>query len=182
MSEALSENNVQVREPFICDNDFKAEWCLSKIRGLEAAHKRECDELDRQMQFFLDQKAMLDEQLKNDRAFFEGILKGYFESRVADGFAKEAKTQVTYKLPTGVLILKHRDPEFEYKKEKDKAVEFLEKNKMDQFVKVEKSVSWKELKPLTKVAGTSVVMKETGEVIPGITVTEREDDFSVEVK
>ena len=78
--------------------------------------------------------------------------------------------------------MKHRDPEFEYKKEQDQAIAFLEKNNMDQFVKTKKELNWKDLKPLTQIVGNTVVVTETGEVIPGITATEREDEFSVEVK
>lgn len=182
MSEALVENNVQIKEQFVCDNDMKAEWCLNKIRKIRAEQKRESDELDRQMQFYQDQKDMLTAKADEDVAFFEGILHGYFNSRVDAGFTKETKTKVTYKLPTGNLVLKHREPEYDYKTEQKKAVEFCEKNGLELFVKTKKELCWSELKVLCKVDGESVALKETGEIVPGITVTEREDVFEVEVK
>lgn len=182
MSEMLA-NPVEIREQFVCDNDMKAEWCLNKIRKIRAEQKRESEELDRQMQFYQDQKEMLAHKADEDVAFFEGILRGYFNSRVEEGFVKETKTKVSYKLPTGNLVMKHREPEFEYKKEQDKAVAFLEHDEFGKmFVKTKKEVNWKDLKPFTEISGDSVVIKETGEVIPGITVTEREDEFEVEVK
>ena len=180
MSEMVADNNV--REQFVCDNDMKAEWCLNKIRKIRAEQKRESDELDRQMQFYQDQKAMLSAKADEDVAFFEGILRGYFNSRVDEGFANETKTKVTYKLPTGNLVLKHREPEFDYKTEQKKAIEFCEKNGLELFVKTEKKLSWSELKTLVTVDGNGVALKKTGEIVPGITVTEREDEFEVEVK
>ena len=178
----MSEMVAEVREQFVCDNDMKAEWCLNKIRKIRAEQKRESDELDRQMQFYQDQKDMLSAKADEEVGFFEGILRGYFQNRVDEGFTKEAKTRVTYKLPTGSLILKHREPEFDYKTEQKKAIDFCEKNDLELFVKTKKELSWQELKVLVKVDGDGVVLKETGEVVPGIKVTEREDEFVVEVK
>lgn len=176
-------NNVSVREPFVCDNDMKAEWCLMKIRKARREQQEQKEELQRQMQFYIDQMAVVDHEADEEVSFFEGILKGYFQKRVDEGFTKEAKTKVSYKLPTGELMMKHRDPEYDYKTNQDQTIKFLEKNKMDAaFVKVKKELNWKDMKPFTKVVDGSVVMKETGEIVPGITATEREDEFIVEVK
>ena len=180
MSELVAENTV--REQFVCDNDMKAEWCLNKIRRVRAEQKRETDELDRQMQFYQDQKEMLVTKADEEVAFFEGILRGYFNSRVDAGFTKETKTKVSYKLPTGELILKHREPEYDYKKDQKRAIEFLKKNEMERFVKTKEELNWSDLKPLTTVVDGCIVLKETGEVVPGIYATEREDEFNVEVK
>ncbi len=182
MSEMLAESNIEVREQFVCDNDMKAEWCLNKIRKIRAAQKRVSEELDRQMQFYMDQKAIVEADANANVSFFEGILRGYFNSRVDEGFTKETKTKVSYKLPTGELVLKHLEPEYEYKKEQGKAIQFCKANELQRFIKVKEELNWKDLKTLTKVVDGSVVIKETGEVIPGITATEREDEFEVEVK
>ena len=182
MSEMVAENNVEVKEQFVCDNDMKAEWCLSKIRKIRAEQNRETEELDRQMQFYKDQKEILSAKADEEVAFFEGILRGYFQNRVEAGFTKEAKTQITYKLPTGNLKLKHREPEYDYKTEQKKSVEWLKKSDMGQFIRVKEELNWSDLKPLTKVVDGSVVMAETGEIVPGISVTAREDEFVVEVK
>lgn len=183
MSEMLAESSVEVREQFVCDNDMKAEWCLNKIRRIRAEQKRETEELDKQMQFYMDQKAMVEAKADDEVSFFEGILRGYFNRREEEGFTKEAKTKVSYRLPTGELVLKHREPEYEYKKKQDEAIKFLEKTDFGSaFIKTKKELNWNDLKPFTKVDGNTVVIKETGEVIPGITATEREDEFKVEVK
>lgn len=188
MSEAMNEKQ-EIRERFICDNDLKAEWCLNKIRKIRAEQKRESDELDRQMQFYQDQKEMLEHKADEDVAFFEDILRGYFQSRVEEGFVKETKTKVSYKLPTGVLVLKHREPDYDYKTQQKESIEWLKKNGGEKFIRTKEELAWKELKAVCTIQDGKVVFGETvnedGEIIPlvvpGVTVTERNDEFEVEV-
>lgn len=191
MSEMAVENNVQIHEQFVCDNDMKAEWCLNKIRRIRAEQKRESDELERQMQFYQDQKEMVDHKADEEVAFFEGILHGYFNSRVDDGFTKATKTKVTYKLPTGNLILKHREPEYDYKTNQKEAIAWLKQNGGEKYIKIKEELNWKDLKDASVgVSDGKVCFKEKvtedGEIIqlfvPGITVTDRDDEFEVEVK
>lgn len=176
MSELLKEESP-VRERFTVDNDMKAEWVLNKIRHIRAEQKKETDELERQMQFYRDQMEIIGKQADDEVAWFESMLTEYFASRMEDGFTKATKTQITYKLPTGKLILKHQAPEYERKD--DELLPWLKENRPD-LVKVTESANWAELKKTVKVVGDSVVTKD-GEVVPGVKVTEREDKFEVEV-
>ena len=176
MSELLKEEKP-VREPFVVDNDMKAEWCLNKIRHIRADQKKEKDELARQMQFYKDQMDMIDKEADDDVAFFEGILRGYFADRADAGFAKATKTQMAYKLPSGKLILKKQDPTFDRKD--DELLPWLKKNRPE-LVKVKEEPNWSELKKTVNVVGDSIATSD-GEVIPGVKVTEREDKFVVEV-
>lgn len=176
MSELLKEETT-VRERFTVDNDMKAEWVLSKIRGIRNDQKRENDELTRQMRFYQDQMDMINKQADDDVAFFESMLVPYFSERKESGFAKETKTQTSYKLPSGKLILKKQAPEYE--RNNAELLPWLKKNHPD-LVKVEESPNWAELKKTIKVVGESVSTKD-GEIVPGVKVTEREDKFEVEV-
>ena len=176
MSELLKEE-TEVRERFEVDNDMKAEWVLSKIRRIRADQKKEVDELTRQMQFYKDQMDMIGKKADEDVAFFESMLIPYFADRMDGGFTKATKTQTTYKLPTGKMVLKHQAPEFERKDEE--LLPWLKENRPD-LVKVTESANWAELKKAVKVVGENVVTKD-GEVVPGVKVTEREDKFEVEV-
>ena len=176
MSELLKVE-TEVRERFDVDNDMKAEWVLSKIRRIRADQKKETDELTRQMQFYKDQMDMIGKKADEDVAFFESMLIPYFADRMDGGFTKATKTQTTYKLPTGKMVLKHQAPEFERKDED--LLPWLKENRPD-LVKVTESANWAELKKAVKVVGENVVTKD-GEVVPGVKVTEREDKFEVEV-
>ena len=178
MSELRNEE-VQEREPFIVDNDMKAEWCLNKIRRIRAEQEREKEELKRQMRFYEDQMELVDREADQDAAYFESSLKAYFESRKEEGFTKTTKTgnQTSYKLPTGKLILKKQEPE--YKHDDAILVPWLKQN-APQFIKIEEKASWKELKETVTVVNGGVATSE-GEMVPGVTATERPDKFMVEV-
>jgi hypothetical protein len=176
MSELLKEE-TPVRERFTVDNDMKAEWVLSKIRNIRAEQKKETDELDRQMQFYRDQADIVNKKADEDVAFFESMLPDYFASRMEDGFTKSTKTQISYKLPTGKLILKHQAPEFE--RTDAVLMPWLKQNRPD-LVKVKEEPNWAELKKTVKIVGDSIVTAD-GEVVPGVKVIEREDKFEVEV-
>ena len=176
MSELLKEE-APVRERFEVDNDMKAEWVLSKIRRIRADQKKETDELDRQMQFYRDQADIVNKKADDEVAFFESMLTEYFASRMEDGFTKSTKTQISYKLPTGKLVLKKQAPEYERKD--DELLPWLKANRPD-LVKVTESANWAELKKSVKINGENVVTAD-GEVVPGVKVTVREDKFEVEV-
>ena len=175
MSELMQEKPV--REPFVVDNDMKAEWCLSKIRRVRDEQSREKAELQRQMQFYKDQMDLIDKQADEDAHFFESMLRGYFASRVDEGFTKATKTQTSYKLPTGKLVLKKRNPDFVRKD--DELLPWLKKNHPD-LVKVEESPNWAELKKTVNVVGDGVATTD-GEMIPGVKVVPKDDVFEVEV-
>lgn len=184
MSElALYEEPKPVRERFEVDNDMKAEWCLDKIRKARKAQQKKKEELQRQMQFYIDEIAKVDAEADDEVGFFTSMLSPYFETKKAEGFAKETKTKVSYKLPTGELILKHINPTFDYKNEQDKAIAFCKaSDELKKFVKVKEELNWNDLKKLTVISGDKVALKDSGEIIPGITVTENSDEFEVEVK
>jgi hypothetical protein len=176
MSELLKEE-TPVRERFTVDNDMKAEWVLGKIRHIRADQKKEKDELTRQMQFYRDQMDLIDKQADDEVAFFESMLLPYFRERQDAGFTKETKTQISYKLPTGKMMIKHQAPEYE--RNNSELLPWLKENRPE-LVKVEESPNWAELKKSIKVVGGSVTT-EDGELVPGVKVTEREDRFEVEV-
>lgn len=183
MSELIREEQPQeVRERFTVDNDMKAEWCLSKIRSIRAEQQREKAELERQMAFYRDQIEYINHKADDDAAFFESMLQGYFRSRVDDGFTKATKTKVTYKLPTGELVLKHREPEYDYKSNQQQVLEWLKKQENGRkYIKTAESLDWAAFKKAVSVKDDKIVTAD-GEIVPGITVTQRDDEFSVEVK
>ena len=177
MSELLKEEVTPVRERFEVDNDMKAEWVLTKIRRIREQQNKDNAELTRQMQFYKDQMDENDKRADEEVAFFESMLIPYFAERMDGGFTKATKTQTTYKLPTGKLVLKKQAPEFS--RDNATLLPWLKENRPE-LVKVEESPNWAELKKAVTVVGETVVTQD-GEVVPGVKVTEREDKFEVEV-
>ena len=166
MSELL---NV-AREEFAVTDDAAAQWCMKKIKEAEA---------DRAMW-----KAHYEAQMeKVNKAADESI--AYFTAKLEEYFAnvphKATKTQESYTLPGGKLVRKKQQPKFET--DDEALVPWLEENFMGQLVKVKKSADWAALKKVVSVTpdGEHVATDE-GEIIPGVTVTQRPDVFKVEME
>ena len=50
-----------------------------------------------------------------------------------------------------------------------------------ELVKVKESVDKRKLKQMTEVVGNKVVVKDTGEIVEGVEVLERNEEFQVKV-
>lgn len=153
---------------FVVTDDQKAEWCIRKIQEAQK-------DKDFWKRHYAAQYAAIEETADATISYMEGLLKDYFRSVPH----KVTKTQENYALPSGKLVCKHQEPEFE--RQDDKLLDWLKKSGKQEFVKVTESVDWAGLKKTVSVVGTQMAT-EDGEVIPGITVIPREDVFKVEVK
>ena len=92
---------------------------------------------------------------------------------------KKTKTQESWSIPGGKLMLKKQAPEF--KRDDKTVIEWLKQTPDgSQYVKTVESLDWANLKKDSTVVGGSIVNMD-GEVIPGVEVIEREDKFVVEV-
>ena len=151
----------------VIDTDVKANWALEKIK--EARAKR-----DEWVEWYTAKIKDITEQTDFDTMNLERMLSEYF----AKVKHKKTKTQESYSLPCGKLILKTQNPE--YKRDDSTVIEWLKKNKQTQYVKTKEELAWKELKEVTGIFEGHVVT-EDGEIIPGIEVVEREPKFVVEV-
>lgn len=157
-----------INEEFVVDTDAKAAWALQKIREARA-------DRDRWVKWYTDKIEEIKAQTDFDTMNLERMLAEYF----ATVPHKKTKTQESYALPDGKLILKRQNAEF---KRDDKAViEWLKKQEDGgKFIKVKEELNWDGLKKETAVFNGNVV-DTNGEIIPGITVIDRPDKFVVEV-
>lgn len=155
---------------FVVDDDQKAEWCIRKIAE---ARKEMMDWIE----FYVAQMDKVKARCESRIQFFETMLEGYFRTVPH----KATKTQESYQLPSGKLVVKKQTPEIE--RDDAQIIQWLYDNSQspETYLKIKESLDWAELKKVLKVAG-SVMTTEDGEIIPGITVTERPDVFKVEVK
>ena len=171
MSEAI-DPRFFVDEPqgFTVTDDSAAQWCMKKIKEAEA---------DRAMW-----KAHYEAQMeKVNKAADESV--AYFTAKLEEYFAtvphKATKTQESYSLPGGKLIQKHQQPAFET--DDNKLVPWLKQNFMGQLVKVKESADWAGLKKVVTVTPDGAhVATDDGEIVPGVTVTQRPDVFKVEME
>ena len=153
---------------FHVTDDKAAQWCMQKI--MEA-------ETDRAMW-----KAHYEAQMeKVNKAADESI--AYFTGKLEEYFAtvphKATKTQESYTLPGGKLVLKQQQPKF--KTDDDKLVPWLEANGRTGLVKIKKSADWATLKKSLNFVGENAVTVD-GEIVPGVKVEQRPDVFKVEME
>ena len=152
---------------FVIDTDAKAEWALQKIREARA-------DRDTWVAWYKDKIREITEQTDFDTMNLERMLADYF----ATVPHKKTKTQETYKLPGGKLVMKTQNPEF--KRDDNTVIDWLVANGMARFVKTKAELDWSGLKDATAVFEGHIVTDD-GEIIPGIEVVDREAKFVVEV-
>jgi hypothetical protein len=153
---------------FHVTDDKAAEWCMKKIQEAEADRAMWKAHYESQMQ-------KVNESADSAVAYFTARLEEYF-STVPH---KATKTQESYTLPGGKLILKQQQPKFET--DDDALIPWLEANGMTGLVKIKKSADWATLKKSLNFVGTNAVTVD-GEIVPGVKVEQRPDVFKVEME
>lgn len=154
--------------PILDDTD--AEYML--------AVKRRAEEHYKEMEAWYARKLQQEkERMQRRVAWAESNLKSYFAT-VPQKTTKAGWK--TYELPSGKLVLKHQEPKYDTKDEE--LVPWLKANRPE-LVKTKESSDWANLKKELAISpdGTAMVT-EDGEIVPGITVTQREDKFTVTLK
>jgi len=159
-------------ELFQIDNDSKADWAIEKIMAENAERDRLIKLADERIKELSDKKKELIDKTADKTNYLTALLRMYFDTIEP----KATKTQSTYKLLSGKLVLKHQQPEYMLD---DAQMVSWAKAAAPASIKVKESINWGELKKQTVVNGETVVLADTGEVIPGAMAKERPDVFEV---
>lgn len=157
-------------------DDTVADWCLDKIRTSKSEYLRFEKVVSAKVKELQDALSKEKQRFDSESDFFKGKLFEYFNSIPKK---KKTKTQESYKLPSGRLVKKYKKPK--YVRQDDEIVLWLEKNDMKDYIKIKKTADWGELKKGTARAGKQVVLKDTGEIIKGITVIDQPEEFKIEI-
>ena len=152
------------KERFKIETKDQAAWALRKMSRIKA----EIEENNKVAQAEIERiTAWRDEEnkkLQRSISFFEGLLHEFFLSqRESDPKLK------TIKLPHGTLKMRKQQPQYEY--DEAQLLPWAKKN-LPEAVIVKESVEKNHVKKY---------IQETGEVVPGVTITERPEKFAVEV-
>lgn len=160
----------ELEERWIIKDDKSAEWALKKIREAQ-------EDTARWNAYYAAQMETIERQNADTVAYFTALLEAWF----ATVPHKTTKTQESYQLPSGKLVRKAQQPAYERDAE---ALLKWAKASLPEAVKVKEEASWTDIKNrIGKVMPDgSAVDKETGEIIDGVTVIERDPVFKVEIK
>ena len=166
ISELLEESGE-----FRITDDVMADWAVEKINAARA-------ERDRLLALVQEKMEQLEEKRKLYIVNFEESTS-YLRAKLMDYFmtvkTQDTKTMKKYKLVSGTLVLKRQQPVYE---RDESALLAWAETTAPELVKVKKEVSWADLKKQADVSGDKLLLD--GEIIPGVTVVEREDVFEVQ--
>lgn len=90
---------------------------------------------------------------------------------------KKTDTQEKYPLPSGKLVLKDQEPE--YQRDDKTVIKWLKSNGGQKYIKTKEELDWSGLKKTLLIAGETAA-NEDGLPIPGIKVIERERAFTID--
>ena len=166
MSEVRQAIEVEELELAPVEGDVEADRLIREIREAQetkafwkAYYQEKLKEVNDSCDLIIDQST---ERL---RMYFESVPH------------KKTATQEKYPLPSGKLVLKDQEPEYD---RDDKAViKFLKANGGEKFVKVKEELDWSGLKKTLSILGETAA-DENGKPIPGIKVIERDRVFTIE--
>lgn len=157
IDEQLNINEEQ-KESWRVKDDLMANWVLQKMQLLEEKYKGYEDVVNESIAALEDSLNKEFDRYDNERSFFLSKLQEYFQT--VD--AKETKTQMTYKLPSGTLKVKKEQAVIE---KDDAALLQLLKKEYPELVKVREVPDWAEFKKKLSIEGNSILNTETGEII-----------------
>ena len=164
MTEAIQ--NTIPEEELEVRSTIEAKWQFEQRRKI-------IEDRDELIAYYEDQIAKVKADADYKIGFIDRALFAFFKTVEH----KKTKTQESWSIPSGKLILKKQAPEF--KRDDGKVIEWLKQNGGTGYVKTTESLDWANLKKDTTVVGSTIVNND-GEIIPGVEVIEREDKFVVE--
>ena len=134
---------------------------------------QEITELEKDLQVLEGRRKEILEPLEAEMERLKGNLKEYHRRVLEAGGDK------TIKLPWATL--KSRQQPQDYERSEDKLLSWAQANAPEFVNTPAPTVAWGDLKKAVVVAGSKVLLKETGEVVEGLESKERAVKFDVEV-
>jgi hypothetical protein len=157
---------------FRITDDLMADWAVEKINEARAERDRLLSLVDEKIGQLEEKRKLYIVNFEDNTSYLRGKLMEYFQTVKTH----DTKTMKKYKLVSGTLVLKRQQPLYE--RDETALLTWAEQT-IPELVKVKKEVSWADLKKRTDVSGDKLLLD--GEIIPGVTVVEREDVFEVQV-
>ena len=165
LTEELYEGIEGYQRPYEISDQSGAIWALREIKMIEQrrqeAKETAMNEADKIMKWY----EQVSQKADNEREYFDGLLLGYMNR-----LRQEDPKLKTVKLPGGELRVRKQQPRFEYD---DEAVMAWAEQWLPQVIQTKRAISRQDVKQY---------IKDTGEVVPGVTVSDAPDKFSVEVE
>lgn len=164
------------REEWTIKDDSGAEWSLQRIAEEQAEYERLKALGDKQIEQINERVEAARKRYENSTAYFNGKLMEYFQTVKR----KKTKTGVEkYALLSGTLQMKPASKKPVVNDEQ--LVEWLAANGMTDYIKTKQTPAWGDLKKSLDLSGDVPVIKETGEVVEGVTFEDVPETFEIKL-
>lgn len=161
----------EIKEGFVIRDDNAAEWALQKIFDEKAELERLKALADSQIAVIMDKVEAAEKRFTSRTEYLKNALEEYMLTVKR----KQSKTQESYRLLSGSLILKK--PVVKIVKDDTKLLEYV-KEHSPEYVKHTEAVDWAGFKKTLTVSG-DVVVDSNGEVVSCLDVEEAPGEFMI---
>src|SRR5690625_480851 len=171
----LDEQEGTEKESFTVKDDSSANWALRKIKYIN-------DRLDENKALFDAEMDKLERWIKSEEEKSQKDID-FFRSLLAEYAMKKKEKDPKFKslkLPNGRIGFRKQQPKWNY--DDETVLEALKKANMNDFINVKESPRKADIKKAFDVVGNQVINPDTGEILEGITIEERPDNFNVAVE
>lgn len=162
--------DYELNEEFRIDNDKLADWALRKIAEDVGERDRLISIAQNQIEELQAKIEEITTQYENRTRFLKGHLQSYF-NRVPH---KETKTQETYKLLSGSLVMKKPTVKIIHNDE-----ELIKALDGTEYVETKKVLRWGDYKKNLGIEGADVIDLDTGEIITACSVEDVPASFDI---
>lgn len=158
----------------IADDDT-ADWAVAKIAEERAELDRIKALADEKISRIMEQVHAAEKRYENGTAYLTNKLAEYFHTVPH----KKTKTTESYRLLSGTLKMKIGGVAM--KQDDEKLLEFLKASGNVDMIKTTEKPMWGEYKKRLEIIGGQIVDNTTGEIVEGVEVIEKPDNFTVEI-
>lgn len=155
-------------------NKSDADFYLKQINKLkqqkEEINKFVDQEVERQLKLYQEYREDRVRPLDNQIAYYEEALRTFTLNEYAENNKK------TIKLPNGTLTIKKQQPKYIY--DDKQVLEFLQQNKLNDYIRTKTEVNKKDLKKNATVNNNNELIIDN-KIVPGVVVVPQEDKFEV---
>lgn len=167
---------MEEKQQFEIEDKEQLNWAFRKIRVL----KKELNEIemlaDKEFERIKEWREKESKAILDNVKFFESLIMQYaLKQRKKDNNFRKETT------PYGNVLFRKQQPMYEYKDEQA-TLEWLKQNKKTDLINVKESVKKTEVKKAFQRHHDVLIDNETGEVVPGVSVEEREDSIKINVE
>lgn len=162
------------REEWHITDDSGAEWALQRIAEEQAEFERLKNLGEKQIEDIKNKVEAAQKRYENSTAYFNTKLLEYFQS-VPHKKTKSGTEK--YALLSGTLTLK--PPALKPTVDDEKLVEWLAANGYTDYIKTKQTAAWGDFKKSLDFSSGVPIVKDTGEVVEGITFESVPETFDI---